>query len=174
MQITKKISGFISGLNLHKHKFLISVVWILGLVIGMYISQISPWSFISAQSISNSILLYPDGMLIMISSMLIGCLACIISHRLLYIFLFLKAVVFAIVSTNIVLVFKDAGWLLRTLLLSTDTSLIIIFLLFSIRSVGKHFDTIMRNAAITTIVLSILISFDLYFTIPFTTSLLNG
>lgn len=168
-----KASALLKCIKTNKHKYIISIVWLLGLVIGKYCAQSHPWDSINANMISNSFLSYPRGLLLVIFTMLIGCLSCVVSSHLLYIFLFLKACGYALVATNISIAFGSAGWLLRLLLLSTDTLLILAILLFSFKSAGKRFDIIMRNIAVVTVVMTVLISVDIYFISPLTASLLN-
>lgn len=173
MQNTK-ILILVDRIKFHKFRLMISAIWILGLVIGKGFAQNNPLQTITADAVSHSILPYPNAALNILLTMLIGCIACIISHRLLYIFLFCKAFIFALVTVNITAAFGDAGWLLRILLLSSDAMLIAFLLLFSLKSAGKTFETIARNAAITVIATAVLISVDLHFIIPFAASLLNS
>ena len=171
---TAKISILVDRIKSHKYRFVISVFWILGLITGKCFVQVDLLQTLNADAITRSILPYPNAALNIILSMLLGCITCIIGHRLVYIFLFFKAFVYALVSATITAVFGEAGWLLRILLLSTDTILIAFLLFFSFRSTGKSFEIIAKNSIITVIATTVLISVDLHIITPFASSLLNG
>ena len=152
----------------------ISLCWIAGLVTGKYLALNSLWNFISIDMVTENIPLYPSGIIFMTSSLLIGYLTCIISNRLLYIYLFLKATIFAIVSTNLSVMFGSAGWLLQIMFLSAETAFVFVLLLFSIRSIGQHTKAVHKNAAYSIVALALLVSIELHIITPFTSSLLNS
>lgn len=167
-------SVFINKLKLWRHKIIISMLWLLGLTAGKCIAHIRPWDFISAEVFWDRAGTQPVNVLLTASTVLVGCLACAISDRLLYIILFFKAMIYAVVSINIMSVFGEAGWLLRILLLSAETIQLAVLLLFSIRSVGQGFDIIKKNAIIATILSLIPVLLDASLATPFTTLLLNS
>lgn len=167
-------SAFINNLKLQRQKIIISTLWLLGLVAGKYIAHIRPWDFISSEVFLDSAGMQPVNVLLTASTVLVGCLACAISDRLLYLLLFLKTMIYSVVSINVMTVFGEAGWLLRILLLSAETTQLAVLLLFSLRSAGQGFDTIKRNAMVAAIVSLILVLLDTYLATPFTTSLLNS
>lgn len=171
---TVKNSILVDRIKSRKYRFMISAIWILGLISGRCFAQSNLPLIINADTISRSILPYPNAALNIILTMLFVCAACAISHRLVYIFLFFKSFAYALIAMSIATAFGEAGWLLQILLLSTDTMLIIFLLLFLFRSAGKNFDAILRNTAITVIATAVLISFNLHIITPFTSSLLNG
>lgn len=167
-------SAFINNLKLQRQKIIISVLWLLGLVAGKYIAHIRTWDFISSEVFLDSAGMQPVNVLLTASTVLVGCLVCVISDRLLYLLLFFKAMIYAVVSINIMTVFGESGWLLRILLLSVETTQLAVLLLFSLRSAGQGFDTIKRNAMVAAIISLILVLLDAYLATPFTTSLLNS
>ena len=170
----KNTSEFMNNLKLQKNKLIISILWLLGLIAGKTFAYISSWDFITCEVFLDTATTQPINILLTATTVLIGCFACAINNGFLYIFLFLKAITYAIVSVNIMTVFDEAGWLLRILLLSVETLQIAVLIFFSIQSAGKDFSTIKRNAIVATIISLILVSLDIYLMTPFTTSLLDG
>jgi hypothetical protein len=160
--------------NTYRHPICISVIWIIGLIVGKGLTQISSWNLILQGDNSVFCLSESNGLIMIVSSIMLGCIACISGHRMLYAFLFIKAVIFSVVASNVTLAFGQAGWLARILLLSADSALVILLLFFALRSVGSRVAFIVKNAAYSAIAASLIIFLDVYFVAPIAAVLLNG
>ena len=169
--ITKNLFPKITA---NKHRCFISLFWLLGLCAGTIFASSYPWDFLSDESVYENMVMSSNSLLAMILPILFGVVVCAISFPLLCLYFFLKGFAYAVISINITLAFADAGWLMRLLLLSTNTALIIAFLLFSLRNAGQERNIPKRNIFCLLIVFVLISAYYLHFEIPFTTLLLNG
>jgi len=158
----------------YRGRFYISCFWILGLLVGCLFARNNPWNFITVESVAESAFAPMNALIIMLVPFALGCVACVFCQPLFYIFLILKGFIFAIASINIAIAFGDAGWLARLLLLSTDSALVFILLLYAMETVGQGRKRIKRNTVVISVVSGLIISIEWFIIIPFTTSLLNS
>ena len=166
--------NLICTLRLNKSRYCISVFWILGLLMGTIFAKANSSGFISFAAISGSACSPANSVWVMLLPLVLGVAFCAVCHPLLYVYLFLKGFVYAFILVNINTAFCAAGWLINLLLLSTDTILVFIFLVFALQSAEQGCHVFKRNAVICMFAVAVVIAFHLYCAIPFTSLLLNG
>ena len=164
----------ICKLRMHRQRLIIAASWVIGLLIGFLTALYAPWSFVSLTTITNGGCTPANVLPVKLLTFVLGCLACLYSYRLLYVFLFLRGFLYAMVSVNLLCVSVQAGWLLQLMLLSTDTILIFLILLFALRNIGQGRCALYKNTALCVIASASVIIFESYFLIPFTNLLLNS
>lgn len=168
------VTKLTAGVKFHKHRILISLFWLIGLIAGKHLAEIYSWDMLLKSGFFIYDFTCSSGLTMVIFTVLIGCIACFFGRWPLYIFLFLKSVIYSAVSAGISSAFGQAGWLVRVLLLSADAIFAIILLLFSFRSVGERFDRVLRNAVASLMAALLFLFLNSYAIAPFFTSLLNG
>ena len=115
--------------------FLFCLVWSLGVFSGLYIISVTPISVLSLFRLFFSSSATLIGLFFaQLIPLLITCVACWLSKSLLiYPVAFIKAFTYSFCSMGIALIFGDAGWLVRLLILFPDFCTVCVLIWFWIR-----------------------------------------
>ena len=168
------ISGRISGIRntFSFYTVLVALVWLSGLLFGAYI--LSQTSFVS---LMYSALFLRVSIVGLCLSLMIPLLSHILlRHLKVYFilpFVFLKAVTFICCYGSLLIIFRDAGWLISGMIMFSDFFLVVLLLFqWFNAAVGKNFSC--RFNVIVYIFIPIVVGcFDYFFVSPFAARLLN-
>ena len=169
---SSKVSIFSS---LHSKKILFGIIWILGLLLGRYISLlISP----EIQPIIYDVTTADTSFIGLIFSFLFALLvsAFLLCRRLPLLVLpiiFLKAVFFSYCSSAITLSLGNAGWLLSRLYMLSDGFAVIVLLWFWLRCITGEATAVKKYSILSIVAMCLICYFDYSFVSPFAMMLFN-
>lgn len=157
-------------------RFLLILIWFLGFFAGIWIAaQTSTTTSSLMRSVVNDRSSIVGLLTVLTVPFLVSAVLFKLSLPLLGLFIvFIKSLLFSCCSYGLVLAFGDAGWLVRWLLLFSDSSVIVLLLWFWIRNIagqGSNFKTDLLFCILITVLIGCV---DYYIISPFVAVLLSN
>ena len=173
--------GMISSLQFGRSRgvcsrFFLSIAFILGLCFGIYLATESESIFrqVLPGIISASTSLPAAAVGVAIPLLLsMACITCSWPAMVILV-CFIKAVVFAYCSCGTLLFFGSGGWLVRFLLLFTDSCMLAPMLWFCLRHIDGSKLSIKRDIAICFLLFVLFFVFDYFVISPYLMMLMNS
>ncbi len=167
------VKGIIYSFNFPR--FFLILFWLLGLLTGCQIAHtLSQETLVMMRSVGAArfsiaglllSLLVPYGI-----SMLVAHI-----HKLYLLFpiAFMKAFLFSLCAAAFICSFGDAGWLLTRLFMFSESLGSAVLLWYWVQLTGKRVDSISKSANISFFAIFIVVLFDVFMVVPFTSLLFN-
>lgn len=155
--------------------FILSATWVAGLLAGLYTVSIVPTSYFS---LMRSILYDRMSIVVLVLTLIFPFLFSYVAYRLSMPFLifpiaFLKAFTFAYSAFGVVMAYGDAGWMMRWLLLFSDSFIVVLLLWFWFRNASANRITLNKALLVCVLLASFICLFDYSVILPLSASLVN-
>jgi hypothetical protein len=156
--------------------FFICVFWISGLVTGLYAASNAPASVFP---LVRSLLYHRTSIisltLVIFFPIFVSCIAYWLDKSYcIFPIAFLKAFSYAYCTFNVVLAYGDAGWMMRWIILFSDSCFVVLLLWFWIRNFSKGSVSFKFNLLVCCVLSTIICLFDYFAIIPISVHLVNN
>ena len=170
----ERVSLYI-GNRFSVHKLLLVSVWILGLFLGCYFASRIPADTVSLmRSVTDDRLSIVAIILVLILPLFMSAILLRITMPvLIFPLVLIKAFCFSFCSYGLVIAFADAGWLVRWLLVFSDSCIVVLLLWFWFRNIAGDRRTLKADLAVCSIASALIVFFDYLIVSPFTQMLFH-
>lgn len=154
-------------------KILLSICWVLGLLLGLYLAIHLPDN---SHSLVRTLVHSRVSTVGLITNLFLPIILSAIVWKLkipaLYLFLaFIKAICYGFCFSAMTLAFQEAGWLLRWLFLFSDTFISVLLLWFWFRNIAKPKECGARDLCICCVLAIFICLADVCYVTPFSNGL---
>lgn len=156
------------------YKCMLILIWSAGLLLGIFLANEAPATTLSMMRTPDYPRVSIIGLVLIVAFPLItSAIAVRLCFPLLcFIFAFLKAICFSYCASCISVVYGSAGWLVRLLLVFSDSCAIAVFLWFCFRHIAGNRGAIKRDTIICVSLTVLFCCVDYYVVSPFVEILL--